>query len=329
MNWITFELIVFAALIVLSGLFSAAEVAFTNLGAAQIKRMKHRRPKSLGLWEKNPARVLATLILSSNAVQAGVGVLAASLAVELSRSLRWPPAFITVMVAFLSGIVVLFLGEIVPKIWAKHQPVAWAFRVSPLLYLWSRLLTPVAAASVAIANFLLIGYRKRKKGSLFLKETELKKIFTHSALPSTAKKILDNVLDYSKLTAKDAMTPRFEIFSVSQQEPMEKIIEKVILSGLSRIPIYSTSLDKMVGLLYAKDLLLAWRNGSLVVLADLLRPLHVVMPDMPLTELMRVFKSGRHHIAIVREGPNSGNVMGLITLQDTLEAIVGEIKDEP
>ncbi len=328
MNWLTLQLFSFCLLVLLAAFFSATEVAYTGLTVSQIKRVKRTKPLSLALWEKNSDLVLATLLISGNAVNAAVGVIAADTALGLSKKIPLSQSVVTLGIGLISASLILLFGEILPKVWAKHHTISWSLRITPWMNAWNRLMAPIARASVWITNLLIHGVQGQRKNPLTLHETELRRIFTHSVLSSNSKKIMDNVLDFAKLSVRAVMIPRSEIFGVSMLEPMNKIIEKAIASGLSRIPVYSSSIDKIAGLLYSKDLLLAWRNDSLVVLSDLLRPVHFVHPDLPLADLIRVFKSGRHHMALVKDDATPFHVIGLVTLQDALEAIVGEIKDE-
>src|SRR2546426_8006713 len=120
MNWISLQLWGFAGLVLLSAFFSSAEVAYTGLTLAQLRRIKRIRPLALELWETSPDRVLATLLLSNNAVNLGVGVLTASLAMDMAHEMGWRLSWLTVLMSFLSGTIVLLFGEILPKVWAKH-----------------------------------------------------------------------------------------------------------------------------------------------------------------------------------------------------------------
>jgi CBS domain containing-hemolysin-like protein len=193
---------------------------------------------------------------------------------------------------------------------------------------FSVIMNPIAQACVWITHKIPLGPLKRRQESPFLTSPELKFILTQTNIPETSRKILGNVLDFGQTKVKDVMVPRSQIFAASIKEPMPKIIERVIKSGLSRIPIYTGSLDNLVGLLYAKDLLAAWRSDTLILIEDVLRPLYKVEMEMPLSDVMRAFKTGRHHMAIVVGGQDNKRVMGLITIEDSLEAIVGNIKEE-
>src|SRR5437016_5476251 len=118
MSWVAVQVLVLSVLIVMSALFSATEMAFTGLDGQQLKRINRLYPGALSLWEQSPHRVLATLLLSNNALSTAIGVLAASLATNLSVVLNLNKSLLTLLFGFAAGLVLLFFGEIIPKIWA-------------------------------------------------------------------------------------------------------------------------------------------------------------------------------------------------------------------
>jgi CBS domain containing-hemolysin-like protein len=147
MSGLGLDLIGFAVLLILSAFFSSAEVAYTGLTRTQIDRLKRVKPDGLRLWESRPDRVLAALLLSNNAVNTGVGVLAGSLALHVAFLRRGRPAVITFVFGLASGIIVLVFGEILPKVWAKRFSLGWAIRVTPVMNLWCRMVNPLATCS--------------------------------------------------------------------------------------------------------------------------------------------------------------------------------------
>jgi CBS domain containing-hemolysin-like protein len=326
MSWIGVQILMFFGLVVLSALFASAEVSYTGLTAQELKRMRQINPDALKLWEKSPDRVLAMLLLSNSGIQTAVGVLSVSLGVSIAQALHVRGGFTTVVVSFLSGISIFFFGELIPKVWAKEYTLPWALTVTPFMSALVRIQTPIVNTIIHLTHAILLGYPE-KTNSPFIGEKDLRKILDHATIPSGSKKLLDNVMDFSRSRVSDVMVSRSHVFALPVNEKMEKIIEKVIRSGFSRIPMYSNSIDNVVGVLYAKDLLIAWRSGA-VVMDDLLRPVYRVEADMPLADLLRAFRTGRHHLALVVKKGSMNRVEGLITLQDAIERIVGDIKPE-
>lgn len=329
MTWLYWQLFGMVILMIFSAFFSSTEVAYTGLSPGQIKRVNRLRPGALHLWEKSPDQVLATLLLSNNAVNTGVGVLAASMALNIVEVTGWKQSLVTPMLGFLASIALLLCGEILPKVRAIKLSVPWAVTVTPVMRILSRMAAPISRVAVKITNLLLLRRIWRQEETpFFYRQAELKRIITHSIMPLGSRKILNNVIDFSRSVVSDVTTDRSSVFAISIQQPMEKIILTVIQSGFSRIPVYDGSLDNVKGILYAKDLLAAWRSGNLLVLEDLLRPVHFVNAEMPLTELLRHFRSGRQHLALVKESADDNRIKGLVTIQDALESIVGAIREE-
>lgn len=140
--------------------------------------------------------------------------------------------------------------------------------------------------------------------------------------------MLSNLVAFGQVPVSRVMVPRGQIFAVDMALPKDEIVRKVLSSGYSRVPVYfKRNFDNLVGVVYAKDLLTFWRGESLFVLEDLIRPVFRVAPDMTLAQVLREFRQGHNHLAMVVDA--RGHVQGLVTLQDVLEAIVGEIKEEP
>jgi CBS domain containing-hemolysin-like protein len=134
-------------------------------------------------------------------------------------------------------------------------------------------------------------------------------------------------MTFAQTPVSAVMTPRAEIVAVNLSAGRGPAVHRIVASGYSRVPVHRGSLDAVDGMVYSKDLLAPWRSEALIVLDDLIRPLPRVRPDTPLGALLRDFRQGHHHMALVAEA--GGKVLGLVTLQDTLEAIVGDIAREP
>jgi putative hemolysin len=324
MSWFYFEVFVLLGLVLLDAFFSAAEVAYTGLTPGQLKQAR----AALHLWEMAPDKVLATLLLSSNAVNTAVGVVAASLTLHLSMADGWRKSLLTLALSFTFGLILLVFGEIIPKIIAKQRPLLLAVYMAPLITILTKLVSPLSRMAIATTDFLFFGYQKHQAPSFSFDEAELKNIFTHSSIPYGSRRILDQVMEFSQARVRNVMIPASEIFAVSADEPLPQLVARIVRSGLSRVPVYSKSLNNLIGVIYSKDLLITWRSGALIVLEDILRPVYYVEDSLPMSDLLRRFRTGRHHLAIVVPSPGSRHVKGLVTLQDALEAIVGDIREE-
>jgi putative hemolysin len=139
------------------------------------------------------------------------------------------------------------------------------------------------------------------------------------------RRMLSNLIAFEKVKVEEVMVPRTHMVSVRLEQNSERMFTSIIRSGFSRLPVYSGNLDNIVGIVYAKDLLVEWRSSGLLVLEDLLRTPYRIAPDAPLSTLLQAFRQGQH-MAIVTDA--AGNARGLVTIEDVVEAIVGDISDE-
>lgn len=278
------------------------------------------------LWIAHEERALAAMLIGINAATAGLGCLAA----VISRKIAWDGValgLLTTGTTILLGIVALFFGSILPKALARQNPEAWASALSGPVNALAFLLAPVTRFLAGIVEKLGGSWSSRAKAVKPLTTWELREILTHSSLPYKSKRILTNLVQFPSLPVRLVMTPREQIFSVDSRDDQRKIIETVAKSRHSRIPVTrGGSLDNTMGIVYSRDLLLAWRSQALIVLEDLLRPVHYVSVDSPLAESLRVFRTGQQHISLVKD--RAGIVRGLVTLEDAVEAIVGPIPNE-
>jgi putative hemolysin len=327
MSLFTAGLLALFILVFLSALFSATETAYTGLSFHQLRRTQKIYPNALSLWEKETHRVLATLLLSNNAVNSAAGVLAAALAGIVSERVGWRVSILSILFGLVVSSVVLVFGEIIPKLLAQRFALTWALLITPFMRPWTRVVSPFAGLASSLGNALLLRFVRRRPPTPFLNKAGLRRILLHARLPSTSHRLINNVMEFGRLRAGDVAQPRSEIVAVSLNWSLERVVQTVIHSGYSRVPICRSGMDDVAGMILAKDLLVAWRSGALLVIEDLVRPILNVSPDSPLPDVLRLFRSRRQHLAVLRNSSN-GRVQGLITLQNALAALVGDIKEE-
>jgi putative hemolysin len=313
-------------LLALSFILSAAETAFTSLSPRQAKSIEKTHPGTMGPWLLHEERVLAAMLIGINLTTVGMGSLAAILSHESGWTMG-EPILTTALLAIVFGILTLFFGAILPKALARQNPEQWALALSGATTVLSKGLSPITKLLVNLLE-RWHGPRSAGKGaSKPLTTWELKEILAHSSLPYKSKRILTNLIQFAALPVRLVMTPREDIFAVDVKQGQWQIIQSVAQSPYSRIPVFRGSLDNIIGIVYSRDLLLAWRSQALVVLEDLLRPAHAISLDAPLAEYLRAFRTGQQHISLVKD--RSGKIRGLLTLEDAVEAIVGRIPSEP
>jgi putative hemolysin len=314
--------------ILLSAYASLAETAFMSLSRLQLARLRKAWPGRLAFWEEDPDQTLAAVLLANNLINVGLGVLAVDMAMDAQAlwglPFRWGGWLFPAVMA--AGVIVI--GEILPKVLARLAPEAWALRLAPSLRIVVRALGPlVQGLSSATGEALARLSRRVAAERAQWSEPVIRTLLAGSPLTPSLRSMLGNLLDFGRRPVSEVMVPREEIAAVDASLPRAEIIARVLASGYSRVPVYRGSLDKVVGILYAKDLLVFWRSQELLVLEDLFRPVQRVPSSMPLGRLLRDFRAGRNHLALAVDG--AGRVQGLVTMQDALEAIAGEVAEEP
>lgn len=319
--------------IFLTALVAACETALTSLSPLSITKLRRSHPRKTPFflfWEQQSDRVLAVLVLGSNFSVAGTGVLAASLALDLSGH-SISGRVLWVLIPASVTIAVLIFGEILPKILARrHAERTALLLVRPAVWL-TVLLDVLTSRMVGLSRFMIrvLGGGK-KAASPFLTPAELKILLqTPEAVASevspASRQMLKNVLNFADLKAEKIMTPREKIFSVDLSAPRQIVIEAIRQSGFSRIPVTRGGLDQVVGIIYSKDILDAVYLEQLILLEDIVRPVRFEDPEVRVPELLRDFRQGHHHLAVVSKG---GKTLGLVTIEDVVEEIVGDISDE-
>jgi CBS domain containing-hemolysin-like protein len=233
----------------------------------------------------------------------------------------------TVVAALLlSTALVIWIGEFFVERRILRNPEAWALRLTPFARLISVILGPFLVLPVRLAN--------RGNGEaqqlVTITENELKSLVDASqregVLEQDERKMIFSIFQFGDTLAREIMVPRIDMFALDVDTPVEEAADAVLESGYSRVPVYQDSVDNILGLLYTKDMLKAWRGQEKKNLRQLLRPANFIPESKKVDELLAEMQSQRIHIAIVAD--EYGGVAGLVTLEDIVEEIVGEIQDE-
>jgi CBS domain containing-hemolysin-like protein len=246
------------------------------------------------------------------------------------------PALLHTMAMVVSFSIVTFLhvvvGELAPKALALDRPGRVALACARPLLIFARVFHPPIAAMNAAGNGLvrMLGVQPAGHRELVHSPEELSLLVDEARdagqIRPYAGRILGNVFRLSKTRVRDVMVPREKIFAVHRSAQLEELLDILREEGYTRIPIYGRDLDDVVGILHAKDIFHIASENRLVILEDVLRPVLEIPPDLPVVDALRRFRSGRKHLALVRDP--GGPLLGVCTLEDVLEEIVGEIEDE-
>lgn len=328
------ELIGLLILLFFSGFFSASETALTSLGKLRIKTLLERegeKAKDINLWASNPNRFLATILVGNNVVNIGASIMAAFLAMrifgdKLTAGLAWG---VTGVVTF----VVLVFGELAPKTFARENAERLALKVIGFLRILSCILAPAIKVLLAMSRTVIkIFGGSIEKSTPFMTEEEMKALIglgeEEGVLEEGEREMLESVFEFGETKVQEVMIPRTEMTCIGVNAKLDDILLVLVKAGYSRIPVYKGRIDNIIGLLYAKDLLRYWgeHGDKQLVLKDFVRQPYFIPETKKVNELLREFQRNRIHMAIVVD--EYGGTAGLVTLEDLIEEIVGEIEDE-
>lgn len=320
----------------LSAFFSASETALSSLFELRIRHLlkgaKGKKAKALADLLREPNDLITTLVLCNNLVNVAASALATLLFLRLLP--EDTPAYVTGVVATaVMTVALLLIGEVTPKNLAKNRPEAIGLRVVVPVWYLTRALLPVVRVLRATSSGLVRPFGMDllvREGPPITRDQFLSLIEVaeeRGAITTQFAEMMRRILALDQTTADEVMVPRTEIKAIEVNTPIPEVVEFVVRDGHSRYPVYRERLDQVIGILHAKDLLAHVRSGnSSVSLASLLRPVIFVPTTKPVSALLREFQGERAHMAVVVD--EYGGVAGLVTLEDVLEEIVGEIEDE-
>ena len=321
-------LILLFGLIVCSAFFSSAEAAFISLSAIRVQHLCETGNKRMLLvrtLRENRERLMITLLIGNNLVNTAAASVATSMAFKLLGS---DAKGMSVAVGLTTFIILVF-GEITPKNLALAHSEAIASAYAPLIRFLEFVFLPVIWILEVINKF--ITRSSAKKNLLIITEDEIKTVVNMGEevgeVEAGEAKMIHNIFRFSELSVSEIMTDRTQIFSLKADRTMREAAGEAAQCGYSRIPVYEINRDHMVGILHVKEILaalLAEKDDALV--KEWVKPVMFVPETMQVDDLLREFQQDRIHMALVVD--EHGGVSGLVTIEDLLEEIVGEIRDE-
>ncbi len=329
---IVMKFIVLLCLLSLATFFTSSETALTILRKSQIlKLIKIEGLKKLKLWQDEPNRLLTTTLMGTAISVVGVSVMSTSIALDLSRQFNFSPVMATVASTFLAIILVLLFVEILPKAYARRNPLKVVGRIIAPLSTISTVFKPVVNVFLFISNQIikLFGGRSIKDNPLFVVE-ELKGLIDagekEGIIEKNEKRMLSQIMEFGDTVAREIMVPKVDMKALNIDKAPNSLIERAIKVGHSRIPVYRDHIDHIIGILYVRDLLPEQVNKDKVSVENLLREPYFIPEEKSIDTLLKQFKTGSEHLAIVVD--EYGVPTGLITIEDIVEEITGEIFDE-
>ena len=320
------KIILILILLILSALTSGSEVAFFALDKTMLSSDAGNKliDKIQKLLEK-PQRLLATILISNNFINIAIVILFASIDNPYLRSLN-NPIIETLIEVGVIGVLILFIGDILPKIYANRKPLVFSkIMVIPIFFLDRYVLfflnNPMGKSMSYLVSYLSINSKQLSVDEL----SQALDLTDSNETTVEEKKILKGIVNFGNLETRQIMCPRVDMFAVKKKMNISDVIEKVIIKGFSRVPVYENTMDKIIGVLYVKDLL-PYLDKQDFNWNELLRDPLYVPENKKLDDLLNEFKSKKIHMAIVVD--EYGGTSGLITLEDVMEEIFGELNDE-
>jgi putative hemolysin len=333
---ILFELVAVGVLILLNAFFVAAEYGLVTARRTRIVELQHqgdRRARDVLRITSDPPRFIAAMQLGVTLTSLGIGALG-----EVALSRLFDKAISTVLAVIFAYLVLTFLhvviGELVPKGIALGHSEGTALFVSAPVRFFFIVMRPVVWFLEGATEVVLkwLGLKPPGADDDVLSEAELRMLVSQSTrggeIEQQEQEMLYKVFDFADKEAKDVMVPRPEVVALSIDLPPEECLEAVMDSPFTRYPVYRETLDNVVGILHVRDLFRALRDRGMheVKVEDIIRPAHIVPETKDLAALLAEFRRANQHMAIVID--EYGDMEGIVTLEDLLEEIVGDIEDE-
>jgi gliding motility-associated protein GldE len=314
-------------LLFISALLSGAEVAFFSLSTKDLDEVsKEDLSKGnliISLLEK-PKKLLATLLVANNFINIGVVILFSYIGRDLFSCVASPLIKFILEVIVVTFLILLF-GEVLPKVYANRNNLKFAKFIAQPLYILDKFLSPVSLPMRAITIYLHEKLGKQKSNFSVDQLSQALELTSSEGTSHGEQKILEGIVSFGNTDTKQVMSPRIDIFAIEINETFEKLLPKIIDKGYSRIPVYNDSIDHIEGVLFVKDLIPHIDNKDFDW-KTLLRAPFFVPENKKLDDLLKDFQSMKNHLAIVVD--EYGGTSGLVSLEDVIEEIVGDISDE-
>ena len=325
--------IVFIILLLLSAVFSGSEVALFSLEPAireQLGERTDRASKRVLKLLDRPRELLVSILILNTVVNVAAATLAAIITRDIAIGLRWNPTLTVISEVIVLTFVLLIVSEITPKLLATKNPVVFARRVSAPLLILHRMLWPLSSM---LARSMEAIHRRFSILKGHISGDDLKAMAeigeAHGTIEEEERELIHSIVAFGDTSIREIMISRLDVVALPSSATLSEAIEIIRTSRHSRLPLYEEHLDNILGVVYAKDLLRYMahhRNEESVDWARLARPPMFVPLGKKLDDLLRDFQSKKTHIALVVD--EYGGTAGVVTLEDVLEEIVGEIRDE-
>ena len=328
MSFAWFKGIILLALIISSALISGAEVAFFSLNSAVLNEAEEEELKNISLIRSlldRPDRLLAIILVANNFINIAIVLLFASLSPLYLGGISNPVVVLFIEIGLITGLILIF-GEILPKVYANRNAMGFSQFMAPVLKSLDRYLLFFLTSPMSRLTLWFEKRAKQSKNDFSVDQlSQVLELSTEEKRSKQEEKMLQGIIQFGNTEVKEVMCPRVDMFTLSEKTSFLEIIPLIVDKGFSRIPVYKDQQEKISGILYIKDLLphlgdkhFKWQN--------LLREPYYVPEYKKLDDLLSEFQQRKTHLAVVLD--EYGGTQGIITLEDVIEEIVGDISDE-
>ena len=325
---VTIGLIVFVVvLIILSALISGSEVSFFSLSSQNLKELSEidkKKEEQIRSQLQNPNRLLATILIANNFINVAIIIISYYITYQIFNFSSSPMFQFVIQVVIITFILVL-LGEITPKVYAKQNAVLFSKRMVPLIRTFEVAFFPLSSILISATSF--IDKRLIKKSSNISMEeiSQAIEIASDGNDHEDEQRILKSIVEFSNIDVKEIMKPRTDVIAIEKNASYSEVLQLIVSSSYSRIPVYEGTFDHVKGILYIKDLIPFISEKELDWI-QLCHPPLFVPETKKINDLLKEFQDKKIHLAVVVD--EYGGTSGIVTLEDILEEIVGEINDE-
>jgi len=333
-NW-SVKIFLLTICLILSAFFSGSEVALFSFDLKKIDELKKEHKlfaTYIGQLLEEPRRLLITILLCNTIVNVGASIISVSIALQIARQYGFHVEIVIVVQIVLLTAVLLLFGELTPKLWAIKHPGRFSIFVAFPLYWISYFLFPITLFLTDFMKFVISKINlNRINNPLYSQEiTELADLgIEKGTIEKDEHGLIHGVIKFKTVCAREVMTPRVAIEAISLDSDINEVMNIVRESAYSRLPLYENNLDKIVGIIYAKDLLPYLQSPELkksLSLKSISREVYFIPETKLIDQLLHEFQAKNLHMGIVVD--EYGGTAGLVSMEDILEEIVGDIKDE-
>lgn len=329
------EYILIAFLLLCSAFFSGTEIAYTSLSKLKVKKEGEKQTpteKLVGFIYNHYDFALSTVLVGNNLVNIAATSVATVLAVNLAASMagKISDEAASSIVTVVMTVAILIVGEITPKMVARRISEPFAKMAAYPLLVLMIIFFPVVLVTSGIVKLLSFIWRRKADQEVTITEEELENLLDtaedEGVIDENETELLQSALEFTDMDAGDILTPRIDVVGFEINDPIEEILAVISESQFSRYPVYEKTVDHVVGILYVKHLLKELAENKQVNLKELLLEPVFIPKSMHLHEIMNEFRSHRTHMVVVAD--EYGGIEGIVTMEDVLEELVGEIWDE-